>query len=118
MVYVCRADCSCQSEFSGQRLWIKVGGAQNAGLNKGSQAGKGLAGVAIGAAIYATSGLATAVLLNRQVRDYILANEPTRDWPVTNTGRDFPLIAREVQSALWKIVPAYCFSGAASATSS
>ena len=88
------------------------------GLNKGSQAGKGLAGVAIGAAIYATSGLATAVLLNRQVRDYILANEPTRDWPVTNTGRDFPIIAREVQSALRKIAPAHRFSRAASATSS
>ena len=37
---------------------------------------------------------------------------------MTNTGRGFPIVAREVQPALRKIVPAHCFSGAASATSS
>jgi hypothetical protein len=99
VVYVCHEGCSCQSEFSGQRLRVKVGGGAWASDLRD---------------LWPRDGGS----IEPARRDYIIADEAAQDWPVANTGRDFPIIAREVQSALRKIAPAHRFSRAASATSS
>jgi hypothetical protein len=63
---------------------------------------KGAAGAA---AIYATSGVAALALLSKTVRDYILAFDATRSWPVPGGKRSLAGPAAEFILALQRVAP-------------